>query len=151
MHKVLGWDLCTIHKSHIAPTEHGDLIASAPNLKGFALGVDSVALVDVINTIGEPYATVAAVCLNCVDGLARIASLYALGGNLIAALVDNGRAVLKSETIIVSEFENGANVNHSMYLSFFGNYIISQTRPFVKPFMGFFLRQIAQTFGAKNV
>ena len=93
-------------------------MAGASDGDGFALRCYAVALVDVINTIGEPYTTITTVCLNRVYCLARVAGLYALGGNLEACFVGDFLTLFKGQAVIVGKFENRANVNHYVLPSF---------------------------------
>ena len=118
LHKLVGGDLSTIDKSHIAPTEYGDLVMRAPNLERLTLGVYSVALVDIPNTIAIPHATVATVRLNGIYGASCCCAFHALGGDLIACLIAYRLSLFESQAVVVFEFKYRANVNHSMYLSF---------------------------------
>ena len=101
-----------VGQGHLAPVKHADLITSPADLQGFPLRVDAVALVDVVDTAGEPDPAVAAVGLNRVNGLAIRAALDAFGGDLPAGLVGDGLAVLESEAVILGQLANRANVDH---------------------------------------
>ena len=115
MYKLLARDLCTIHKSHIAPTENRDLIALSADLERALLGCFAVGFIDIINAVAEPYATVAAICLDRVNGFSCACGLDAFGCDLVAGLIGDAFAAFKGHTVVVFKFENRANVNHNMY------------------------------------
>lgn len=104
-----------VYQPHIAPTENGDLIALSADLECALLGCFAVGFVDIINTFAEPYAAVAAVCLNRVDGFSCACGFDAFGCDLVACLIGNALATFKGHTVVFFKFENRANVNHNMY------------------------------------
>lgn len=91
------------------------MIALSADLERALFGCFAVGFVDIVNTLAEPYAAVAAVCLNRVDGFSCACGLDAFGCDLVASLIGDALATLKGHTVVFFKFENGANVNHNMY------------------------------------
>lgn len=91
------------------------MVALSADLERALLGCFAVGLIDIINTVAEPYTTIAAVCLNRVDGFSCACGFDTFGCDLVAGLIGDTLAGLKGHTVVVFKFENGANVNHNMY------------------------------------
>lgn len=98
------------------------MIIGPSNCEGFTLCAYAVALVNVVDAFTVPYAAVAFVGSHGFDSLFSGATFNARGGDLVAALVSNGFAAFKGESVVVGEFANSANVNHMYYLPFLWYY-----------------------------
>lgn len=105
------WGLA-VSQPHCAPVQHGDLIARSADFHCFALCVDAVALVNVVDTIGKPHAAVAAVGFDRIDCFACALGFHAFGSNLPAGFVGDGLAVFERQPVVILELEDRADVNH---------------------------------------
>ena len=94
------------------PAIYADLIARLADFKRLLFGLNSLGTVDIVDAIREPDAAVSAEVLDRVNGLACGLTFHAIGGDLPAELVINFLAIFKSQTVIFSEFDDRANVNH---------------------------------------
>lgn len=91
------------------------MIAFSADLERALLGCFAMGFVDIINTVAEPYAAVAAIILDRVNGFSCACGLDAFGCNLVTGLMGDAFAAFKGHTVVVFKFENGTNVNHNMY------------------------------------
>lgn len=91
------------------------MVALSADLERALLGCFAVGFVDIINAVAEPYATVAAIILDRVNGFSCACGLDAFSCDLVAGLISDALAVFKGHTVVVFKFENGTNVNHNMY------------------------------------
>ena len=91
------------------------MIALSADLERALLGCFAVGFINIINTIAEPYATVAAIILDCVNGFSCACGLDAFDCDLVTGLISDTLAVFEGHTVVVLKFENRANVNHNMY------------------------------------
>lgn len=95
-----------VSQAHRAPVQHGNLVARSADFHRFTLRVNSVALVDVVNTISKPHAAVTAVSLHRIDCFACASGFHAFGSNLPAGFVGGGLAVLERQSVVILEFED---------------------------------------------
>lgn len=91
------------------------MVTLSADLECALFGCFAMGFINIINAVAEPYAAVAAIILDCVNGFSCACGLDAFGCDLVAGLIGDALATLKGHTVIFFEFENGANVNHNMY------------------------------------
>ena len=103
-------------------------MARSADFKRLAQSGYTLAFVNVINTIAEPYAAVAIISLYRFHSNARVGSFNALCCDLVARLIAYGLAIFKGQTVVVGELFECSNVNHMYYLFSFDVYIIPHFR-----------------------
>jgi len=101
-----------VSQAHVVPTKHRDLIVRLADCESLALCVNTLALVDVVNTISEPHAAVALVSFDGVDCFSCVRGLDAFGCNLPARFVSDTLSIFQRQPVIVLKVLNGADVNH---------------------------------------
>lgn len=101
------------------------MIAGASDFQSLALCFNAVTFVDVIYTIGKPYAAVTIVSFNGVNGLTGAGGLYALSSDLPSGLIDDRLTSLEGQAAIIGELTDTSNIYHGRYspfLFFFSRY-----------------------------
>lgn len=91
------------------------MVTLSADLECALLGCFAMGFINIINAVAEPYATVAAIILDRVDGFSCACGLDAFGCDLVTGLISDTFAVFEGHTVVVFKFENRANVNHNMY------------------------------------